>query len=250
MRKIVRLTESELSEVIKRTLAEKQGVPSNMYESAVRIYNDFISQLKSIPSDSTQNEFDFDLYGRYQISNYSFDGADFKLEIMSHNLTTYGIEFVGASIRQQNRIEGKKIIIKTNNGILDMDMRLIAPEGWKISDILEHIEKNRSKYISRFAHELKHAYDDSVKTTATIHSRSEYETFQGTRIEDIQPMTTFLHNSYFIHEIEEGVRASELYALLKSENITKSQFRKFFYDTEMIKKFIEVRDFKLTNLTI
>lgn len=248
MKKIIRLTESELSEAIERALDEKQGVPSNMYESAVQLYNDFIFKVSSIPSYSTQDEFEFELHRKYQIGDYQFNGVDLTLKIVTHHSPDHGVIFLGAGVKETSKIQNKKINISPQYGELGMYLKFAAPSNWQMGEITKHIQDNKPDYVSNFAHELKHSYDDTVKTSREIYSRTEYNTFQEVRMGKIEPINTFLHNSYFIHEIEEGVRSSEFHALLKSSNITKSQFKTFFYDTELIKKFKEIRSFKLTTL--
>lgn len=248
MKKIVRLTENELTKIIKQSIDEKLGVPDNIYESALRIYNDFLRRVKSIPLDSNKSKYRFGLYGDYRISDYKFKGVDFEFEILSHNSTEFEIEFLEAGVVHENRFEKNKISILPNNGVLMMYMKIMAPTGWKIKDIIDHLKQNKPIYVSNFTHELKHSYDDSKKTTSTVQNRTEYRLYQDTKISNIIPINLFLYYSYFIHKIEEGVRSSELYSLLKSNNITKSQFKKFFYDTGLIKNFKYAKDFKLSNL--
>jgi hypothetical protein len=250
MKKTVKLRTSKLPGAIKMVLNEKMGVPDNIYETAVQLYNQIIEYLSTSISPNTRiNEIKFTLNGDYHISNYNFNFANFTITVITDNNDDYDYELVSTNTQLSHRIENWKFIsTRKDLKVIDIDLILTAPEYWDVENIIKYLKKERWSIISTLTHELKHVYDDQVKLSVPIHYHSEYNTIQEIRLNNITPINRFLFYLYFIHELENLVRPSEFYALLKEKRITKSQFKSFFNESELIKKLKSIRDFKFNEL--
>ena len=109
-------------------LNEKMGVPDNIYETAVQLYNQIIEYLSTSISPNTRiNEIKFTLNGDYHISNYNFNFANFTITVITENNDDYDYELVSTNTQLSHRIENWKFIsTRKDLKVIDIDL-IISP---------------------------------------------------------------------------------------------------------------------------
>ena len=71
----------ELNKIIRRVLKEAVGVPDGVVETAEKVYNQVMKNIKSIGSIGEDEEISLGMNGDYKISDYEFKKIDLDLEI-------------------------------------------------------------------------------------------------------------------------------------------------------------------------
>jgi hypothetical protein len=110
---------------------------------------------------------------------------------------------------------------------VELSISFAADTDVTTQEVIEEFKKERTTMVSSLAHELKHAYDESVNPIVKTHKRVDYHIGTQRRFGNIPPLNELLNYMYFAHTTENLVRATELYAALEESGISKEDFYKF-----------------------
>ena len=233
-----------LKENIKKALDEELGVPKNIVNVGNQVYDEIMNELDDDEEISTSEDYETTLYSKdgFTISDLTFHYVSFSIESIPHK----EYDIAGMATSDASKVTKKfKVKTKFNKDNFNIKFILAIPENDEVkgSDIKNFLNNNKPKVVSSIVHELKHYYDSFKKRKGNLKDRVNYEVFSSNKFANIIPLNEFLHNSYFIHSIENLVRPSEIASLIDTGKITKKEFYKFLMDNETYKKLKKIESF-------
>jgi hypothetical protein len=98
------------------------------------------------------------------------------------------------------------------------------------------------------AHELKHGYDTFKKRTYNLSKHIDYTIFSNADFGRITPLTEFLFYSYYIHNIENLVRPTEMAASIELNKTKPNEFYKFFVESEIFQTLKKIKELTFEGL--
>ena len=110
--------------------------------------------------------------------------------------------------------------------------------------------QGRVEVIASISHELKHFYDgfkSKGRKGGSITRRAAYKAYTEGGF-PLKSLTEFMYNLYFIHEIENTVRSSELAGAIRAGEITKKDFYEFLTQNRVYQRLKIIRDYSLQDL--
>ena len=234
------LTENSLKFLMGNVINEAVGVPNNIYQTAVFIYDEIITQLKTLNSESFTKESENDHF--FYQKNLEINK---KLTIGKQNFFKVLISLKLFPIKNTNTIEmfnaafGFKSyyddnlnnIVSKKDGTIILQMKFVIPITQNLGDIIKYFIIEENDVIGVLTHELKHGYDHRIKNTNDPKHQVNYNTYSDSNFE-VFPMNEFLHYLYYMTNIENLVRASEVYSQIKHLKITQKEFKNFLRDNK------------------
>lgn len=232
---------------MKKKLHEALGVPENIIESAIKLYDyisAYISSLRDIESEDVHK---IEIIGNFRISDMNLNKVNLTVELNKNKIDNFVLLGMGQSSENKiNSMFQMEAIVKPDE--IDMSIDIATPENFKDEELTEFIQSNKKYLIPIIAHELKHGYDMFKKNTYNLYKKVEYNVFSENNFGKIKPLTDFLFNSYYIHHIENLVRPTELAAQIQLEKITPEQFKKFFLENKIYQTLKKIKDFTIEQL--
>ena len=240
------ITESQL-----KFINEALGVPDSILTAAEEMFDIVVNDVKSIDEKEDTYAFsgdlDFELGDKKKIviDGYELtvnveelDGYDGNVLIMSMGM--------GQSFNFDREVMMKRIEPSTT---AEIEITFGVSENWEPHELYDTIMKERVKYLSSIAHELKHKYDKQAKELDLVGRDAEYTATQRMSTFGIPVIDhKFFRYMYYISIAENLVRTTEVASELKSKNITKSQFKEFLENNNVYKEFIEIKNFTFNSL--
>jgi hypothetical protein len=187
--------------------------------------------------------------GDFWVGDYEFDSASVELNLSDYNDDHFDDppQLIGAAVGNRARIQGNRVIDEVS-GNVNIRIRFAVGRNWNLGMLLDIMKEQKPKLISVLSHELFHQFEHHKLPNRDARLKASYESYQGVRIQNVQPLNKFLHLLYFIHETERYTRPSEFYGELKANNVTKEKFKEFFKESQIIKDLEECRDYTFAGL--
>jgi hypothetical protein len=234
-----------------RIINEALGVPDNILNAAEELFNIVAQNIKSInyKSDDYNFEGDVDIELGYNkkivIDHYellvdvkNYDGYEGDVDIASMGMSQ--------TFKFDKDIMMKKIKPSTN---ASLTITYVVPEEWEPNQLYDALMNDKNEHLASIAHEIKHKYDKQSKRIDLIGRDVKYTANQRISTFAIPVIDQkFFRYLYYISIAENLVRPTEVASKLKSENITKSQFRGFLENNRVYKELIEVKNFTYEKL--
>jgi hypothetical protein len=235
------ITENQL-----KFINEALGVPDNILDAAEMLYDIVERDIKSI--DSVEEEYEFD--GEIQLEL----GDKHKVMIDSYELKVRTQEIEGEEgvldIISMGMAGGfgfnRDVYMKETepSTTLELTITFAVGEDWEPEGLIQKMEEDRVEHVASLAHEIKHKYDKQSKQFGLIGPDALYQATQRRGNFGIPALDrVFFRYMYYIHGIENLVRPVEVASLMKSKNITKSQFREFIENSRVYKELVEIKNF-------
>jgi hypothetical protein len=237
-----------------QNLSEAVGVPANIDTLASEIYNQVVSE---IDEGSDLKELMYEpiiLQGDFNISDLNFNTVVVKLDF------SLGDEFAFIGMDVATGLEGGKnfnltVPKKEKFNMVIITFRFVFPisqfEDINGKDVKDFITgQGRVEVISSLAHELKHFYDgfkSKGRKGEPISRRAAYKAYTEGGF-PLDPLTEFMYNLYFIHEVENTVRSSELAGAIKAGEVTKKDFYEFLTQNRVYQRLKLIRDYSFEDL--
>jgi hypothetical protein len=140
----------------------------------------------------------------------------------------------------------KKIKPSTN---ASLSITYAVSSSWEPNQLYETLMREKNEHIASLAHEIKHKYDKQAKQIDLIGRDVKYTATQKISTFGIPVIDQkFFRYMYYISIAENLVRPTEIASKLKSENITKSQFREFLENNRVYKELVEIKNFTYQKL--
>jgi hypothetical protein len=234
-----------------RYITEALGVPDNILGAAEELFDIVAQNIKSINYKSDEYNFDgnIDIELGYNkkivIDHYEilvqvkeFDEYDGKPEIMSMGM--------GQTFKFDRDLMMKKTKQSSN---ASFTITFVVPTEWEPNQLYDTLMGDKNEHLASIAHELKHKYDKQAKRIDLIGRDVKYTANQKISTFAIPVIDQkFFRYLYYISIAENLVRPTEVASKLKSENITKSQFREFLENNRVYKELIQIKNFTYEDL--
>ena len=237
-----------MKKIIRKVLKEALGVPEGIVESSKILYSNILSEMEKIPSDSTENEYDFKFNVSLLIGDYTINNVDFNLEIRENDRATEPIitSFAfGAGYDVEVR---KKMKIKhMTSDKITLASLVVVPMNWSFEDILELFKTEKVDIIRSLTHELKHSFDYFKNPKRNPYDTSMYQTYATTRL-GMKPLDMFIFDLYFTHSVENLVRSSEVGAEIETKGVSQKEFLDFLTNDKVFKELKRISTFSLDQL--
>ena len=208
-------------------LDEKLGVPDNIYETAVFLYDQLVRTLplndsQYIPSE---NRYKVTIKNKFTVGEYTFSTVNFSIE---YDLT-YNVPHIILSrtaVSNPQKVSGGKMI-HAKLPELRIIIEFLIKEHMDKREGFTYIINHKNEIINNLAHELKHGYDHYMKTGTDMKTIADYMSYN--EMQNIPPIDRFIRNLYFTHEIESSVRPTEIYTSMKLDDVDQEGFKRFIY---------------------
>lgn len=241
------ITENQL-----RLITEALGVPDSILDAAEEIYDLIGQDLKSITTKDEKyefsNEVDIELGDKKKIKI-----GDFELVV---NIEEYPKQIKGKPVivsmgMNQSFHFDRKVMMKRiqKSETAEIEITFGVGENWEPSDLYDVYVEDRSEHLGSIAHELKHKYDKQSKELDLIGRDAEYRATHNYGSFGIPIIDgTFMRYLYYTTIAENLVRTTEVASQLKSDNITKSQFKDFLSNNRVYRELLEIKNFTFEKL--
>ena len=241
-----------LRETISNVIKEELGVPNNIYETSVEVYNDVLNQLKKYSKEKDYKngelKLKFKIKKGLRIADYVLPKIDFKIivhgrdvdgfEIMSMNVESETERPKGDNLTRMKRVDADEVVLKTI---------LVGPKEFNIKDLISFFEKNKSEFIVSLSHELKHVYDHHKGEWESVPYRATYAAVSNKRF-NIDCVDIFFHDLYFVLASENLVRSTEIASAIKVNKISQEDFIDFLKDNTTYLNLKRISNFTLDGL--
>jgi hypothetical protein len=237
-----------------QNLSEAVGVPANIDTLASEIYNQVVSEIDEGYDLSELMGEPIILQGDFNISDLNFNAVVIKLDFSPSD----DFAFIGMDVA--TGLEGGKnfnltVPKKEKFNMVIITFRFMVPvsqirdiTGKDIKDFLAG--QGRVEVIASISHELKHFYDgfkSKGRKGGSITRRAAYKAYTEGGF-PLKSLTEFMYNLYFVHEIENTVRSSELAGAIRAGEITKKDFYEFLTQNRVYQRLKLIRDYSFQDL--
>lgn len=240
----------KIQSLILEIINEALGVPENLIESSEELYDDIlkkISKLKKKSFSDPDTPVQFKVKKNYRISDYDITRVNMEIYIMPHQSAT-GVDLYKAGIESQSKKSDitYNLIHHDTGGEILLQLRFAVPLEWEMSDVIEYFKIEKNEIIRNLSHELKHAYDHTKTPSEKSEDRASYMAFTNLRF-NIPPIDSFLHDLYYIHQVENLVRPSEVASAIKTNKISQRDFLEFLMSNDTYKNLKKIQNFSVKN---
>lgn len=239
---------STLKVAIKKVLIESLGVPDNLYETSVEVYNRFVDQLNNIENNTTETEntYSFVISDTFRIADFEFSKVEIELQVAENNQFS-NPEIIHMAIpTQAERTEDFKLkYIKSTDVVLNIFIAI--PENYNVSELQNYFKSKKKEIIEMLSHEFKHSYDNFKRIFDKVKERALYVgVTNGTY--GIYPIDLFLHDIYYTLNTENLVRPSEVVSAIRNNEISQKGFIDFLLKNDTYKNLKRISNFSFENL--
>jgi len=235
-----------MKELIKKIIREAQGVPEGILDSAEKLYDLSLSKLKKYnPSKEKKS---YIIKTNMDISDYNIQKINLKIDFTETDQVDEVVllsmafghrsEFVDSTLRLVNIISPNEISVSID---------FAGPEDTENSDLLNFFIKDKTYITSSLSHELQHAFNFYKEGGESLIGMSQYIGYQKTSF-PFEPIHSFLHYLYFIHNTESLVRPTEVASFMKSGEIDKQGFYDFILNNKTYQMFKTINNFTYEGL--
>ena len=249
-----------LRKQIRKILREAVGVPEGIHDSAVKLMKELSVNLDNFRHiGNTMYKLELVFEDPLKIGQMELENMDIVIDLHTQSFDLDKLELMGLAVPQQHsgkpEIQKKKPTIKLE---LDKD-NLFILFNFAIDDELDFSDvedwfkdkSNIDDITSVISHELKHIYDTFVKPRESVKSRVDYS--MQSRIaqgaipicDDLKEMFFLM---YFVDNIENLVRPTEIYSHMMTKGITKERFLNELKSTETYRHLHNAMFFSKQNL--
>jgi hypothetical protein len=232
-----------------RLLNEAVGVPPGIMLAAEELYNIIEKNLSTITDISDTYTFN---------ENVDITISDIKINQLELTITTekllddgYDPIIYSMIVSSDFRVEKPSLTVQYRpSDDLNLTVKFATNENWSDpKELHRSFTSNKPKTISTLVHEIKHKYDKQKKTRGKLIDRIDYKAVTTTDLNSGIPIINeFIHYSYFIHNVENLVRPTEVATLMTYSGITKEQFYEFIINNEVFTELKQIREFTFEHL--
>lgn len=232
----------------KSIISEALGVPEGIVQSAIVVYQKILEEIKLTRKSPKGMEIQVLLPKRevIKIGDKTFNTINVKINFHEHET----MELAGMAFRNMIKFVDSRMILKfqqDNPKEINLSMEFTAPKNFKKKDFLDYLETNKNSFIPIIGHELKHGFDALKRKFYTPREHSLYAAKTSTYF-DIPPIDTFIMSLYYIENVENLVRPSELATQLELGNIDKSKFLEFLQKSDIYNRLKKVNSFSFEEM--
>jgi len=238
-------------------IKEALGVPDSILDDAEELYDMFADNLKSITDKESSYEFrdDIDVVlgdkKKITIDEYTLEVEIEEVDDFHERVTPdRNVTISSMGMSQQFRFN-RDTMMKEIQPSTSAEFNIVyyASPEWEPQDLYDEFIREKSKSIGSLAHELKHKYDKQAKRIDLIGKDAEYlavDKLPSFHVPEVDEQ--FVRYLYFTDGTEDLVRTTEVASNMRSEGISKSQFREFLQNNKTFKILVDIRNFTFKKL--
>jgi hypothetical protein len=239
--KNILITENQL-----RLITEALGVPDTILDAAEQVFDSVAQDIKSIKTKKDEYIFRGNV-GVQLGGNKKINIDDYELVVSVTHPDGYDEEpqIVSMGMFQSFNFD-RNIMMKRiqQSSTAEMEIDYVVPENWEPNDLYVALMKNKTKRLASIAHELKHKYDKQAKEIDLIGREALYSSTMKMGRSAIPAVDSgFMRALYFVSMAENLVRPVEIASIMKSKNITKSQFKDFLMKTDVYRELQNIKNY-------
>lgn len=229
----------------KQFIFEKMGIPDNIVESGEELYEYYLELLiKYKRNIAIGNSFSLGKMD-VKVGELSFR---IKLNVVIGSSNKILIDG-GAITMISTGVDSGTILYEYDKRKSEFDLTINY--GMEYGDSVdEFIDFNRSKSTilkSIFTHELKHLYDLYIKGKSDIERFTDYS-FSKTFDFNLTEVKKFIFNVYYTNGMEDLVRTSEVFAMIRADKVTKPEFYTYLKGLNIYKRLKLCRDYSYSEM--
>ena len=239
--KNILITENQL-----RLITEALGVPDTILEVAEQVFNSVARNIKSIRTKKDEYIFRGNV-GVQLGDKKKIDIDDYELTVSVIHPDDYDEEpqIISMGMIQQFNFD-RNIMMKRiqKSSTAEIEIDYAVSDNWEPIDLYNTLMKSKTKHLASIAHELKHKYDKQSKEIDLIGREALYHSTIKMGRSAIPAIDSgFMRALYFVSMAENLVRPVEIASIMKSKNITKSQFKDFLMKTDVYRELQNIKNY-------
>ena len=235
----------QLREKIKNLINESLGVPDNLYETSLKLYDKMILKFKGFDKSMLDNENSFTIgfQDKFRIADFQFSKVfiTFYFDKMKKLDKPEIVAMSSESESEKTRDMRLRMIRKKT---VKLNVKVILPKKFNFDKFDDFLKGERKDIIESFNHELKHSYDSYKKIYDNPYQRALYNAMSSKRF-GIWTIDRFIHDLYYTTVNENLVRPSEVAAAIRNNEISQKDFLTFLYDNDTYKNLKRISEFSL-----
>lgn len=224
---------------------EASGVPSNIYETAKKVFDRITIWIKKMPPKTVgqSEQYDFTIKGNFQISDYDFSTIKCSVKLISSKeLSEPELAGMGVKTPTKKTEDFKLEVLKSKT--VELMLFIGVPENYETNLLYQFFDENKNEFVEALSHEMKHVYDRSKKKYEDPKKMALYNAAVEIKT-GIPPIDTFIHDLYFGSATENLVRPSELIAAIKNNEVSQKDFISFLKKNVTYNTLKRMKDFNL-----
>jgi hypothetical protein len=239
--KNILITENQL-----KLISEALGVPDTILDVAEQVFDSVAQDIKSIRTKKDEYIFRGNV-GVQLGDKKKIDIDDYELTVNVVYPDDYDEEpqIMSMGMVQQFNFD-RNIMMKRvqKSSTAEIEIDYAVSDNWEPSDLYNTLMKSKTKHLASIAHELKHKYDKQSKKIDLIGREALYHSTMKMGISGIPAIdSVFMRALYFVSMTENLVRPVEIASIIKSKNITKSQFKDFLMKTDVYRELQNIKNY-------
>lgn len=238
------LTEKQFDKLSKKLISEAVGVPQGILEASEKLYKLISEELKKI--NTKESEYNFYIRNqKLKISDIVIKTIHVTINV--EELESYDGKPVIASMGVANEFNFDEGIMMQVNKVskeVQLTLNYIVSENWEPNELYDNFVSDEIQTISVMSHELKHKYDRTKKTKGFVGDISDYQAYSSGRLRfGIPIIDQFMRYSYYIQNVENLVRPTEVSTRMIKKGINKETFYDFITNDETFLELKEIQNF-------
>ena len=243
------ILESQYNRIFEAEMEEAVGVPEHIIPTSIKIFKKLMAELSDKKGSLQKLEKEkLILNGMFPIGDITVRKiiVDFSFREIPD---LQELDFIGATQRSLSRLL-PNFVFKTANkkSEIEIGFQIAVPNNSKVKDLISFLNEKKNSVITTLSHEIQHSYFGKKSKYEPVVRRSGYEALTKFSFAMIEPLNDFLFHAYYIHEIENIVRPTELATMMELEGVTRSQFLDFLKKTDAYGHLNDIRNFTYEKL--
>lgn len=227
----------------KSIISEALGVPEGIVNSAILVYEKILDEVKRTRKNVKGMNIVVDLPRKdhLKIGEHYYKKIDVTLNF---HPVQEEFELAGMAIRGNIKLSNTHILKfdKKESDTINLSVDFATGKKWGKKDLVNYLIENRNTLIPILSHELKHGYDMIKRKFYTAKEHSLYQSKTGTYY-NIDPIDKFIISLYYISNIENLVRPSEVAAAIDLNKIQKKDFLEFLLSNDVYNRLKTISSF-------
>jgi hypothetical protein len=239
--KNILITENQL-----KFISEALGVPDTILDVAEQVFDSVAQDIKSIKTKKDEYIFRGNV-GVQLGDKKKIDIDDYELTVSVVYPDDYDEEpqIISMGMVQQFNFDRNIMMKRTQqSSTAEIEIDYAVSDNWEPIDLYNTLMKSKTKHLASIAHELKHKYDKQSKKIDLIGREALYHSTMRMGRSGIPAIdSVFMRALYFVSMTENLVRPVEIASIIKSKNITKSQFKDFLMKTDVYRELQNIKNY-------
>lgn len=233
---------------LKKQISEALGVPDNLYETSVKLYEKILPKIKNLDIDDLDDDENFQIgfQDKFRIADFEFNKVFITFQFVFNNEVEKP-DIIAMSVDSQSQKTKDMRLKMIQQKTCKLTIKILLPTWFEFSDFSNFIVSEKNQMIESLSHELKHFYDFYKKLYDNPYERAAYAGVSGKQF-GIWPIDRFFHDIYYTTVNESLVRPSEVATAIRNNQISQKEFLKFLTDNDTYLNLKRLKNFSYEKL--